>query len=381
MDKQIIDLIEKGNRAFDSFKSDINNRLETIEAKRNRPGFGSGGDTTTNKGTFDSRELMGDRKAFDAFVRTGDDSEMKSLAVTTNGGADGGYAVPKVIDGLLETLLIKQSPLRQLANVVQVSTQDYHKLVNIRGEAATWAGETDARPATNTPKLADIVPTMGELYANALATQRMLDDVFFNAEQWLADTLADQFSAAEGSSFLTGDGTNKPTGLINGTINNQADGTRAFGAIQYIASGAAGAFKSSDAADCLVDAVQSMRPGYRTTGEAAWLMSPGTLAAMMKLKDSLGRPLIMPAYASGERNMLLGYPVYEDAWMPDIAANSYSIAFGNFRRAYTIVDRIGMKVLRDPFSAKPYVGFYATKRTGGALVNSEAVKLVKFAAS
>jgi len=379
--KEILALIEKGNQAFDSFKSDIDHRLETIEAKRNRPGFGSGGDTTNTKGTFDSRALTGDRKAFDAFVRTGDDSEIKSLAVTTNGGADGGYAVPKVIDGMLETLLIKQSPMRQLANVVQVSTQDYHKLVNVRGEAATWAGETDARPATNTPKLADIVPTMGELYANALATQRMLDDVFFNAEQWLADTLADQFASAEGASFLSGDGSNKPTGLLTGTINNQADGTRAFGAIQYIASGAAGAFKSTDPADCLVDAVQSMRPGYRNTGEASWLMSPGTLAAMMKLKDSLGRPLIMPAYASGEKNMLLGYPVYEDAWMPDIAANSYSIAFGNFRRAYTIVDRIGMRVLRDPFSAKPYVGFYATKRTGGALVNSEAIKVVKFAAS
>lgn len=381
MDKQIIELIEQGNRALDSFKSDIYDRLETIEAKRNRPGFGSGGDTSTSKGNFDSRALTGDRKAFDAFVRTGDDSEMKSLAVTTNGGADGGYAVPKVIDGMLETLLIKQSPMRQLSNVVQVSSQDYHKLVNKRGEAATWAGETDARPATNTPQLADIVPTMGELYANALATQRMLDDVFFNAEQWLADTLADQFASAEGASFLSGDGTNKPTGLLSGTINNQADGTRAFGAIQYIATGAAGAFKSTDPADCLVEAVQAMRPGYRNTGEAAWLMSPGTLAAMMKLKDSLGRPLIMPSYASGERNMLLGYPIYEDAWMPDIAANSYSIAFGNFRRAYVIVDRIGMKVLRDPFSAKPYVGFYATKRTGGALVNSEAVKVIRFAAS
>lgn len=377
--KEILNLIEKGNTDVAQLVKRISHlemAAETKEAKAGRPLFG--GESTID-GTYDARTLTGDRKSFDMFVRKGDESEIK--AMSAGSGSDGGYAVPKVIDGILENLLIKQSPIRQLANVVQVSTQDFHKLVNKRGEAAAWVSETAARPATATPQLVDIVPTMGELYANPMATQRMLDDVFFNAEQWLAETVADQFASAESEAFVLGNGTDQPTGFLNGTINNQVDGTRAFGAIQYIATGGAGGFKSTDPADCLVDAVQSMRPGYRSSGEASWLMSPNTLSALMKLKDSLGRPLIMPAYMSGERNTLLGYPIYEAPHMPEIAANSYSIAFANWKRAYLIVDRVGTRVLRDPFSAKPYVGFYTTKRTGGALVNSEAIKLVKFAAS
>ena len=377
---EILKAIEASNAAFEAFKIKNDARLDAFEikeAKGNRVNFKTD-DTSGSGGPYDNRTLVGEHKDYDQFLRRG---EQKSLSVGGSAGADGGFAVPKAIDGLIETLLLKASPIRQIASVVQISTQDYHKLVNVRGEAAAWVAETDARTGTNTPKLADIKPTMGELYANAQSTQQMLDDVFFNAEAWLTEVISDQFVAAESEAFVTGDGTNKPTGFLAGTITGEADGVRAFGSLQYIASGASGAFKSTDPTDCLVKAVQSMHPGYRAPGEAAWLMNPNTLAALMQLKDSLGRPLIWPAYASGERNMLLGYPVYEAQHMPDISAGSHAIAFGNWKRGYTIVDRIGTRVLRDPFSNKPYVGFYVTRRTGAAVINSSAIKTVKFAAT
>jgi HK97 family phage major capsid protein len=401
MSKEILDLIEKGNQAFADFKrindekttkteadrkvemekafadmDGIKKSLETIEAKMKRPGFGG-------EGKVEDEAQSEHKKAFDGYFRKGIEFdlsiEQKALASSTNSGADGGYAVPKVIDTMLEELLINVSPIRQIANVVQISTSDYHKLVNKRGTSSGWVGETDARPATNTPQLVDIVPTMGELYANPMATQRMLDDVFFNAEQWLADNVAEEFAMQEGAAFINGNGSNKPTGFLAGTINATGDASRAFGAIQYVPTGAAGDFAASNKADFLYTLVGSLKAGYRQ--DACFVLPKATLFEIAAFKDANGRYLFDFSTVPGKPSSLLGYSVVEAEDMPAKAANAYGIAFGNFKRGYLIADRVGMRVVRDPFSNKPYIGFYTTKRVGGAVVNSEAIKVAKFAAS
>lgn len=399
MSKELIEMIEKGNqaladfqrineeksakteterkeemkRAFDDMGA-IKSNLESLEAKMNRQGL-AGGDTDPAQTEH--------KQAFSGYMRKGaefDHSiEAKALATGTNSGADGGYAVPKVIDSMISEFLVNVSPMRQVASVVQVSTPDYHKIVNIRGTASGWVGETDARTATNTPQIKDVVPTMGDLYANPQATQRMLDDVFFNAEQWLAENLATEFARAEGAAFITGDGSNKPTGLLAGTINATDDATRAFGAIQYVPTGVAGDFAASNKADVLFSLVGKLKAGYRAN--ASFMLPKSTLFEIAALKDSNGRYLFDFSTVPGKPSQLLGYDIVEAEDMPAKAANAYGIAFGDFKQAYLIVDRIGTRVVRDPFSNKPYVGFYTVKRVGGAVVNSEAVKVVKFAAS
>lgn len=401
MSKEILDLIEKGNQAFADFKrindeksskteadrkaemekafadmDGIKQSLETIEAKMKRPGFGG-------EGKGENEAEVEHKKAFDGYFRKGIEFdhgiEQKALASTTNSGADGGYAVPKVIDTMIEELLVNVSPMRQIADVVQVSTQDFHKIVNKRGTASGWVGETDARGSTATPQIADIAPTMGELYANPQATQRMLDDVFFNAEQWLADNVALEFARAEGAAFISGDGSNKPTGFLAGTINATGDASRAFGALQYIPTGAAGDFAASNKADFLYTLVGSLKAGYRQN--ASFVLPKATLFEIASFKDANGRYLFDFSTVPGKPSSLLGYSVVEAEDMPAKAANAYGIAFGDFKRGYLIVDRVGVRVVRDPFSNKPYIGFYTTKRVGGAVVNSEAIKVAKFAAS
>lgn len=401
MSQEIITLIEKGNQAFADFKKineessaktaaetkeslekafdemhSLKSTVETLEAKMGRPGFAG------NASPEDAAQAE-HKSAFSQYLRKGveyDKSlEVKALATGTNSGADGGYAVPKTIDAMIEELVVNISPIRGLADVQQISTPDFHRLVNIRGTASGWVGETDARTASNTPQIKDVKPTIGELYANAQATQQMLDDVFFNAEQWLADNIATEFARAEGAAFISGTGTNQPTGFLAGTINSTDDASRAFGAIQYVPTGVAGDFAASNKADILFSLVSKLKAGYRQN--ASFVMPKATLFELAALKDTNGRYLFDFSTVPGKPNTLLGYSVTEAEDMPAKAANSYSIAFGDFKRGYLIVDRVGTRVVRDPFSNKPYIGFYVTKRTGGAVVNSEAIKVVKFAAS
>lgn len=362
-------------KAFDEMTS-IKAGLETLEAKMKRPGFGSN--------TKPEDEAQAEHKtAFSAYLRKGVEYdkaiEQKALATGTNSGADGGYAVPKTIDAMIDELVVNISPIRALADVQQISTPDFHRIVNVRGTASGWVGETDARGATNTPQIKDVKPTIGELYANAQATQQMLDDVFFNAEQWLADNIAVEFARAEGAAFITGDGNNKPTGFLAGTIAATDDTTRAFGSLQYVPTGVAGDFAANNKADILFTVAGKLKAAYRQG--ASWVMPKATLFELAALKDSNGRYLFDFSTVPGKPNQLLGYDVVEAEDMPAKAANAYGIAFGNFKRGYLIVDRIGTRVVRDPFSNKPYIGFYVTKRTGGIVVNSEAIKVVKFAAS
>lgn len=314
--------------------------------------------------------------AFESFLRSGSGGlEMK--AFTGASDAAGGYAVPDELDAQIDAVLKSISPIRAIANVVKVGSAGYRKLVTSGGTPSGWAAETGARAETDTPVFNEIAPPMGELYANPAASQTMLDDAAFDVEEWLAGEIAMEFARAEGAAFVGGNGTNKPKGFLSATTSSSGDATRAFGQVQYVPSGAAGAF-AANPEEKLIDLVQTLRSPYRQG--AAWVMNSATLAKIRKFKTSVGEFLWAPSLAAGQPATLLGYPVVEAEDMPDIAANSLSIAFGNFRAGYLIAERGETAILRDPYSNKPYVHFYATKRVGGMVSNSEAIKLLKFSA-
>lgn len=314
--------------------------------------------------------------AFEGFVRAGATLEMK--AFTGVSGDAGGYAVPREIDAEIARVLKGFSPIRAIANVVAVGSAGYRKLITTGGTPSGWAAETAARPETASPVFAELVPPMGELYANPSASQAMLDDAAFDVEAWLAGEIATEFAKAEGAAFVAGNGVNRPRGFLTGPVSTARDGTRPLGTLQYLPSGAASDFGSAPD-ERLVDLVQSLRAPYRQN--AAWVMNASTLARIRKFKSNDGMPLWQPSLAGGQPAMLLGYPVVEAEDMPDIAANMLAIAFGDFRSGYLIAERSETAILRDPYSNKPFVGFYATKRIGGCVADSEAIKLMKFAAA
>ena len=321
-----------------------------------------------------------ERKAFvERYLRHGAASPIELKAFEGTSGAEGGYAVPKELDEEIDRTLTAISPIRGIANVVKIGSAGYRKLVTTGGTPSGWAAENDARGETATPSFVEIAPAMGELYANPAASQAMLDDAAFDVEAWLAGEIATEFARAEGSAFVAGNGTNKPRGFLTGTPTTQADGARAFGTLQYVASGADGAFAATTPENKLIDLVQTLRTPYRQG--ASFVMNSSTLARIRKFKTSDGAFLWQPGLVAGQPDTLLGYPVVEAEDMPDVASNSFSVAFGNFKAGYLIAERAETVILRDPFSHKPFVHFYATKRVGGTVSNSEAIKLLKFAAS
>ena len=315
------------------------------------------------------------RSAFtERYLRKGIDAGFAMKALTTLAGPEGGYAVPQEIDAKIDALLRDISPIRSLANVVATGTSGYRKLVSTGGMASGWVAETAGRAETATPDFAEIAPPMGELYANPAASQAMLDDAMFDVEDWLAGEIAREFAAAEGAAFVAGSGVDRPRGFLTYPTAAQSDATRAFGTIEHLATGVDGDFASG--ADDLIDLVQSLRAPYRQG--AAFVMNAATLGVIRKLKTADGAFVFQPSLAEGRPDTLLGYRIVEAEDMPDIASDSLSIAFGNFEAGYIVADRGETAILRDPFTNKPFVHFYATKRVGGAVTNSEAIKLLKF---
>ncbi|MBC2665052.1 phage major capsid protein [Novosphingobium flavum] len=308
----------------------------------------------------------------DGFLRQGREAELKSLSGAV--AADGGYAVPREIDEKIAAVLRKISPIRQIAQVVQVGTAGYRKLIMTSGSASGWVSETSARPETTAPKFAEIAPPSGELYANPSASQAMLDDAMFDVETWLASEIGAEFARAEAAAFVGGSGTNQPKGFLVAPTSNAADAARAFGTLQFVASGNATGFDTSPELK-LIDLVHSLKSAHRQG--AVFVMNTATLAAVRKLKAADGSFLWQPGLMEGAPARLLGYPVIEAEDMPDVAAGNFPIAFGNFRNGYLIAERSATKILRDPYTNKPFVNFYATKRVGGQVLDSEAIKLLK----
>ena len=313
----------------------------------------------------------------DGYLRNGREVGVELKSVSGTSDAAGGYAVPEEIDRQIDRRLASISPIRAIAQVVKVGTAGYRKLVTRGATPSGWVAETAGRPETATPLFAEIAPPMGELYANPAASQAMLDDAAFDVERWLADEVASEFARAEGAAFVNGSGVNRPRGFLAEPVAVEGDAARAFGALQYVPSGAAGTF-GSNPQDRLIDLVQALRSPYRQG--ASFVMNSATLSAIRKVKTADGAFLWQAGLIEGRPDTLLGYPVVEAEDMPDMAANAMSIAFGNFRIGYLIAERQETQILRDPFTNKPFVHFYATKRVGGAVVNSEAIKLMRFSA-
>ena len=308
----------------------------------------------------------------DGYLRRGATSEVKSVSGATP--SDGGYAVPRQIDAMIARELTEISPIRAIAQVVQTGSAGYRKLVSTGGTASGWVSEVAGRPETDAPSFAEIAPPTGELYANPAASQAMLDDAGFDIETWLASEIAMEFARAEGAAFVGGSGVDQPQGFLNAPVSTAEDGSRAFGTLQYVGSGDADGFDTNPDAK-LIDLVHTLKAGHRQG--ASFVMNSATLAEVRKLKTADGAFLWQPGMVEGQPDRLLGYPVVEAEDMPDISAGAYPIAFGNFRHGYLIAERSATQVLRDPFTNKPFVHFYATKRVGGQVLDSNAIKLLK----
>ncbi|WP_419826081.1 phage major capsid protein [Sphingomonas sp.] len=319
-------------------------------------------------------------KAFvDSYLRGGVTAGVEVKAIDGTAGGAGGYAVPREIDATIDDTLRAISPIRAIANVVTVGTSGYRKLVAAGGIASGWAAENVARPETATPTFVEVAPPMGDLYANPAATQVMLDDVGFDLETWLSAEIATEFARAEGAAFVDGDGVGKPKGFLANPVSTAGDATRAFGTLQVLPTGVDGAFPGATPEDRLIDLVQSLRAPYRQG--AAFVMNSATLSVIRKMRTAEGAFVWQPALAEGRPDTLLGYPVVDAEDMPDIGSGACAVAFGNFRAGYLIADRHETAILRDPFTHKPFVHFYATRRVGGCVANSEAIKLLRFSAN
>jgi HK97 family phage major capsid protein len=322
------------------------------------------------------------QKAFNAYLRSGDDDGLRGLtlegkAMSTAVAADGGYLVDPQTSERIQSLLLSTSSLRSVANVVQVEATSFDVIVDRSEVGSGWATETAATTETATPVIERISIKLHELAAMPKASQRLLDDSAFDVEGWLAEKIATRFVRAEAAAFINGDGVDKPKGILLPT--KVADASWTWGNIGYVPTGAAADFATTNPADCIISLVYALGADYRANG--TFLMNSKTVGAVRKMKDGDGRFLWSDGLAAGEPSRLMGYPVVVSEDMPDIAANAYAIAFGDFRSAYTIAERPDLRILRDPFSAKPNVLFYANKRVGGDITDFAAVKLLKIAVS
>ena len=322
------------------------------------------------------------QKAFNAYLRTGDDDGLRGLtlegkAMSTAVAADGGYLVDPQTSDRIQSLLLSTSSLRSIANVVQVEATSFDVIVDRSEVGSGWATETAATTETATPVIERISIKLHELAAMPKASQRLLDDSAFDVEGWLAEKIATRFTRAEAAAFINGDGVDKPRGILLPT--KVADATWTWGNIGYIPTGAAADFATTNAVDCIVNLVYALGADYRAN--SAFVMNSKTVGAVRKMKDADGRFMWSDGLAANEPARLMGYPVVVSEDMPDVGANTYPIAFGDFRSAYTIAERPDLRILRDPFSAKPNVLFYANKRVGGDITDYAAIKLLKVAVS
>jgi HK97 family phage major capsid protein len=347
-------------------------RMDRIALEARRPALGGAAAEARDPAVAEHK------KAFRDYVRTGEAAGLKQLeakALSAGSGPDGGYLVPDTIEREVLRRLASISPIRAIASVRTISGGLYKRAFSTAGPATGWVGETGARPQTNASVLAELSFPAMELYAQPAATQTLLDDAVVDIDQWIADEVESAFAEQEGTAFVNGDGVNKPKGfLASPTVDNAS---WSWGNLGFIGTGAAGAFPASNPSDKLIELIYSLRSGYRQN--AVFVMNRKTQSAIRKFKDTDGNYLWQPPAGAGQGATLMSFPVVEAEDMPDIGANSLSIAFGDFKRGYLVVDRAGVRVLRDPYSAKPYVLFYTTKRVGGGVQDYDAIKLLKFA--
>jgi HK97 family phage major capsid protein len=317
------------------------------------------------------------QKAFDAYLRSGDDDALRGLEIegkgmTTAVNSDGGYLVDPQTSDSIRGRLEASASVRAISNVVNVEAQAFDVLIDQNDTVAGWAAETASAAETGTASIDRISIPLYELNAMPKVSQRLLDDSAFDIETWLATRIADKFIRAEAAAFVNGDGVDKPRGFLNHT--QVADDSWSWGNLGYVTTGVA---DDIDNGDSLIDLVYTLGAQYRANG--TFVMNSKTAGALRKLKDADGRHLWADGFSATEPARLLGYPVLTAEDMPDIDADATPIAFGDFSNGYTIAERPDIRVLRDPFSAKPHVLFYASKRVGGDVSDFAAIKLLRCA--
>lgn len=360
------------------FRTGISNQLKAQEMKLNmldrktahhgRPALSMASETEAPH-----------QKAFSGYLRRGDDDalrgiELEGKSMVTSIDADGGYLVDPQTSATVQSVLRSASSIRSIATVVNVEANSYDVLVDHTDMGFTWTNETSSLTDTSTPQIDRISIPLHELSALPKASQRLLDDSAFDLETWLAGRIADKFTRAEAEAFITGDGIDKPKGFLTHPL--VANDSWAWSSLGYIPTSAAGDFSSTSASDAIIELVYALEAQYRAN--ATFVMNSKTAGAVRKMKDADGRFLWSDGLAAGEPSRLMGYPVLIAEQMPDIAVDAAAIAFGDFSAGYTIAERPDLRVLRDPFSAKPHVLFYATKRVGGDVSDFAAIKVLKF---
>lgn len=405
-DAVLNDKIEKLGQLLDALeakKTELEKKLvarvDELEKKFNRPGLGGAptedetkalvafnvqckalararGDSAPADATLDDYKLY--KGAVVTYMRKGPDAlsadERKALIVGSD--PDGGYFVTPDVTGRIVTKLFDLSPIRQIADVQVISSDRLEGIEDLDEASFGWVAETGARTETNTPKIQKYEIPAHEMYASPKASQKLLDDSSVDVESWLANKVTDKFSRGEGTAFVSGVGVGRPRGFTTYPTAATADATRAWGTFEHVATGASGAFGASAPADVLFDLEAAFKPGYLQ--DAKWVTRRSVVQALRKFKDTTNQYLWQPGLQAGKPAQLIGYPIVMAEDMPALAANSLSMALGNFKLGYQIVDRLGVRILRDPYTSKPYVLFYTTKRTGGAVVQFEAIKFIKF---
>lgn len=359
------------------FKSQIekaNKLAEEAALKSGRLSGDDGGDNLAKE----------HKEAFVAFMRNPEDyaaksalKEIEKKAVDTQTGAAGAFAVPKIISTDINRRAEDLAILRELVKVVTVGTTDYRELVDKRGIGYGWVGETDARAETGTPTLYEAVPTQGTIYAYPRATEESLDDMFFDVQGWLAESAGRAFATGKDIAIASGNGTDKPTGFLAGTPVTTADGSRADQVLQYVASGAAATF-GSDPHGNLLSLLFSLKAAHRAN--ATFVMNSLTASTLLGVKDADGRPIWVSNWTEGGSDMLLGRPVRISEAMPDIAANAFPVAVGDWAMGYTFVERHGLRMTRDDVTTPGYIKWHMRERVGGCVTNDEAIKLLKMEA-
>jgi len=358
--------IEKHSAALTT----LEDQIKGVMAKLNRPGNEGGEDEA-------AREHKEHRKLFSGFMRKGGTdatisrmNELQTKLLQVGVDSDGGMAIPESVDASIGKMEIQLAPMLGLVSVMSAGAETYEKLFDLRGTASGWVGEATARPETVGPKFGAFQPRYGELYANPFATQKMLDDAFFDVEAWLASSVAEKFGLDIDAAIVTGAGVNTPRGLLSPTLAATADAARAYGVVEKMNSGVSGSLTT----DNLMDLCDKLQLGYRPG--ATWLMARATKTFIRKLKDSTNQYLWQPGLQAGMPSVLLGYPLVEDENMPAMGAAASSVLLGDLKRAYKFINIRGIRVLRDPYTDKPKVGFYTTQRVGGGVEDTSAYKVL-----
>ena len=366
---------------FRSFKQDMSKcmtemgqRIDAIDRKNTelrRPSLSTG-----------AVEDLPHKKAVASYVRTGDEDALRALEVEAKGlntqvAAEGGFLIDPQTADTIDTVLRSGASVRAISRVVHVEASAYDVLIDHEEIGAGWIDEVSAVAETTAPTIDRISIPLHELSASPVASQRILDDAAFDVEGWLAERIADRFLRAESDAFVNGDGVNKPTGFL--TKNTVANSAWSWGNIGYVASGSDGAFDPNNPGDALIELVYALNAEYRAG--SVFIMNSKTAGEVRKMKDNQGRFLWMEGLQATQPPLLVGYPALIVEEMPDIGSDAHAVAFGNFAHGYTIAERPDLRILRDPYSARPNVTFFATKRVGGDVTDYAAIKTLKFAIS